>query len=98
VLAATLAEFFGRIWAESFCGSEAVDRLGTRLDAGQVGDLRDQMQRFYMAMFDVTDSGMIGLRQAGAPRLAVRDRFVLPDVLVTGPPARGRIAVPRRCI
>ena len=87
-------DFFGRPWAESFCGREAVDRLGTRLDAGQVGDLRDHLQRFYTAMFDVTDSGMIGLRQAGAPRLAVRDRFVLPDVLVTGQPARGRITVP----
>jgi hypothetical protein len=52
------------------------------------------MQRFYTAMFDVTDSGMIGLRQAGAPRLAVRDRFVLPDLLVAGQPARGRITVP----
>ena len=87
-------DFFGRTWAESFCGPEAVDRLGTRLDAGQVGELRDQMQRFYTAMFDVTDSGMIGLRQADAPRLAVRDRFILPDVLVTGQPARGRITVP----
>jgi hypothetical protein len=90
-------DFFGRTWAESFCGREAVDRLGTRLDAGQVGDLRDQLQRFYTAMFDVTDSGMIGLRQAGAPRLAVRDRFVLPDVLVTGRPARGKNHGSRRC-
>ncbi len=87
-------DFFGRVWAESFCGREAVDQLGTRLDAGQVGELRDQMQRFYMAMFDVTDSGMIGLRQADVPRLAVRDRFVLPDVLVAGPPAHGRVAIP----
>ena len=87
-------DFFGRVWAESFCGPEAVDRLGTRLDAGQVGELRDQMHRFYTAMFDVTDSGMIALRQADAPRLAVRDRFVLPDVLVARPSARGRIAVP----
>ena len=87
-------DFFGRTWAESFCGPEAVERLGTRLDAGQVGELRDQMQRFYTALFDVTDSGMIGLRQADVPRLTVGDRFVLPDVLVTRPPARGRIAVP----
>ena len=62
-------DFFGRAWAESFCGPEAVDRLGTRLDAGQVGELRDQMQRFYTAMFDATDSGMVGLRQANVPRL-----------------------------
>ena len=62
-------DFFGRAWAESFCGPEAVDRLGTRLDAGQVGELRDQMQRFYTAMFDATDSGMAGLRQANVPRL-----------------------------
>jgi hypothetical protein len=87
-------DFFGRAWAESFCGPEAVGRLGTRLDAGQVGELRDQMRRFYTAMFDVTDSGMIGLRQADAPRLAVRDRFVLPDVLVARPSARGRMAFP----
>lgn len=87
-------DFFGRAWAESFCGREAVDQLGTRLDARQAGELRDQMQRFYTAMFDVTDSGMIGLRQVDVPRLAVRDRFVLPDVLVTRPPAHGRIAIP----
>ena len=87
-------DFFGRAWAEDFCGRDAVDRLGTRLDAGQVGDLRDQMQRFYTAMFDATDSGMISLRQANVPRLAVRERFILPDVLVTGQPSRGRIAIP----
>ena len=60
-------DFFGRTWAESFCDREAVDRLGARLDAGQVGELRDQMQRFYTALFDTTDSGMAGLRQANAP-------------------------------
>lgn len=87
-------DFFGRAWAESFCGREVVDWLGTRLDAGQVGELRDQLQRFYTAMFDVTDSGMISLRQADVPRLAIRDRFVLPDVLVTRQTARGRITVP----
>lgn len=86
-------DFFGRAWAKRFCGPEAVDRLGTRLDAGQVGELRDQMQRFYTAMFNVTDSGMIGLRQADAPRLAVRDRFVIPDVLVTRKPGHGGFAV-----
>jgi hypothetical protein len=87
-------DFFGHAWAEHFCGREAVDQLGTRLDAGQVGELRDQMRRFYTALFDATDSGMIGLRQANAPRLSVRERFILPDVLVNGQPARGRIAIP----
>ena len=78
-------DFFGRGWAESFCGRESVDRLGTRLDAGQVGELRDQMKRFYTAMFDVTDSGTIGLRRVNVPRLTVRERFILPDVLVARP-------------
>ena len=87
-------DFFGRVWAERFCGPEAVGRLGTRLDAEEVGELRDQMQRFYTAMFDATDSGMAGLRQADVLRLTVRDRFIPPDVLVTGQPARARIAIP----
>ena len=87
-------DFFGRAWAERFCGSEAVARLGTRLDAEEVGELRDQMQRFYTAMFDATDSGMASLRQADVPRLTISDRFIPPDVLVTGQPARGRIAIP----
>ena len=91
---ALVYDFFGRAWAESFCGREVVARLGTRLDAEKVGALRDGMRDFYTAMFDVTDSGMIGLRRSGAPRLGVRDRFVLPDVMVTSPPALGTHAKP----
>jgi hypothetical protein len=87
-------DFFGRSWAKRFCGRKAVGLLGTRLDAQQVGELRDRMQRFYTALFDVTDSGMAGLRRAGAPRLAVRDRFVIPDVMVTKPAVPEKIADP----
>jgi NACHT domain len=87
-------DFFGRAWAERFCGPEAVARLGTRLEAGQVGALRDRLRRFYATAFDVTDSGMVALRRANVPRLGLRERFVLPDVMVTSTPGLGAAARP----
>jgi len=79
-------DFFGRPWVERFCGPEAVTALGARLDAQDVGALRDQLGRFYATFFNITDSGMAALRRAAAPRLGFRERFVLPDVMVTSFP------------
>jgi hypothetical protein len=52
-------------WAEGFCGPQVIDRLRTRLEAGQVGALRDRLRRFYAPVFDITDSGMAALLAAG---------------------------------
>jgi hypothetical protein len=63
-------DFFGRTWAESFCGPEAVDRLGTRLDAGQVGELRDQMHGQRRVRADIIAIALAGIYrdEAGTPQ------------------------------
>lgn len=74
-------DFFGRVWVRRFCGSEAADALGERLDAAQVGAFREKLGRFYRAFFGVIDPGTAALGRSDAPRLELRDRFVLPDLL-----------------
>ena len=75
-------DFFGRAWVEEFCGHDAAEVLGTRLDAQQIGALRDQLGSFYTSFFNITDSGMAALQNVEAPQLDFRQRFVLPDVVV----------------
>ena len=80
-------DFFGRAWVRSFCGEEAAQSLGTRLDAAQVASLRQDLDRIYRAAFGVADSGQIACRWAGTPTVALRDRFVTPDLVSSTPQA-----------
>lgn len=74
-------DFFGRAWVQRFYGPEAAQILGTRLDAGQVGEFREKLGGFYRALFRIADPGTAALQRPDAQRLELRDRFVLPDVL-----------------
>lgn len=76
-------DFFGRTWVERFCGPDAANVLGERLDAGEVAELRGSLAHLYRTAFGVADSGLLALRADGRGALPLRDRFVTPDVLST---------------
>lgn len=75
-------DFFGRAWAEHFCPGYNAASLRTRLDAAQVGALRERLASFYATLFTATDSGAAALRSAEAPHLGLRERFIAPDVML----------------
>ena len=80
-------DFFGRAWVEHFCGEAAAQSLGIRLDATKAASLRQDLDRVYRAAFGVADSGQFAFRWAGTPTVALRDRFVTPDLVSTTPQA-----------
>ena len=80
-------DFFGRAWVEDFCGEAAAQSLGIRLDAAKVASLRQDLDRIYRAAFGVADSGQFAFRWAGTPTVALRDRFVTPDLVSATPQA-----------
>ena len=80
-------DFFGREWVRCFCGEDAAQGLGTRLDAAKVASLRQELDRIYRAAFGVADSGQFASRWAGTPTVTLRDRFVTPDLVSTTPQA-----------
>ena len=83
-------DFFGRRWAEIFCG-EAASVLGERLDAQQVSQLRRQLAKYYSAVFGVADSGLLAFQQQGSRPLRLQDRFVTPDLASITPRAAARV-------
>ena len=76
-------EFFGREWVRSFLGSDAATALTTRLDAHQTAELRRRLVAVYSGAFAVADSGLLALRLSAQQAVAIRDRFVTPDLLGT---------------
>lgn len=73
-------DFFGRAWVEAFCGSDAASTLGTRLDLGQVSELRAALRGLYTAAFAVADSGQLVTGRSGARPVPLAERFVTPVV------------------
>ena len=78
-------DFFGRDWVKAFCGDTNAEKLGTRLDAQQVANLRRELARIYTASFRVADSGLIAFRFSQARPVELLDRFVTPDLISTTP-------------
>ena len=78
-------DFFGREWVKAFCGQPSAEKLGTRLDAQQVANLRRELARIYTASFRVADSGLIAFRFSQARPVELLDRFVTPDLISTTP-------------
>ena len=78
-------DFFGRQWVEEFCGHIDADKLGERLDALQVADLRRELAKVYTASFGVADSGLIAFRFSETRPIGLLDRFATPDLVSTTP-------------
>ena len=76
-------DFFGRQWVKMFCGDEAAEALGERLDATQIAELRRELGKVYSASFGVADSGLIVFKLNDASRVGLTDRFVTPSLVST---------------
>ena len=79
----TVDDFFGRPWVKRFCGEKAAEALGTRLDAGEVAELRHELAGVYRAAFGVADSGLIAFQFSKTRPVALLHRFVTPDLVST---------------
>jgi len=75
-------DFFGREWVKLFCGKEAADQLGTRLDAKMVREFRRLFGRLYESIAHAQDPGLPVLQLDPSHVLVVRRRYVIPDVFL----------------
>jgi hypothetical protein len=73
-------DFFGREWVKAFCGVEAAESLGTRLDAVSARQFRRELGEFYRYLFDSQDPGIPIPRKEGARAFPLDERYVLPEV------------------
>ena len=70
-------DFFGREWVRVFCGDEAADALGSRLDVAEVQRLRYELGRFYGNLFAGHDAAaLLDLAESD-----LCERFVAPNVV-----------------
>lgn len=67
-------DFFGRGWVKAFCGQEAADKLGERLDAVAIKELRTQLQSLYERIFNLHDRGI------PLSDVPFAERYIVPDV------------------
>ena len=68
-------DFFGRPWVVAFCGTEAAQSLGERLDSGQRRHLRRELSSLYSRIFNLHDRGI-----PIVDVLPLHNRYVLSDV------------------
>ena len=76
-------DFFGRAWVREFCGDDAAERLGRRLDAQAIAKLRHQLGLLYQAAFAFADPGFIAFDAGALKPLPLLQRFVTPDLVST---------------
>ncbi len=74
-------DFFRRPWVKAFCGEEVADRLGNRLTARDMAELREELARIYAKTFGLADPGFAGFRLNEIRRVELMDRFVTPDLV-----------------
>ena len=78
-------DFFGRVWAEKFCGADAASRLSGRLLTNdEILRLREALRDHYQAYFRLIDPGPTLASSALANKtklLPLSDRYIEPDVL-----------------
>ena len=68
-------DFFGRRWVKAFCGSDAANNLGQRLDSNQLRKLRGELLSLYRRIFDIHDRGV-----PIPDVLTLYDRYVISDI------------------
>lgn len=77
-------DFFGRPWVETFCGSDAAQRLsGRRLTKQQRIEARRRLLDLYTTHFASIDIGLpaaASILRDAAPHLPLRDRYIAPQV------------------
>jgi energy-coupling factor transporter ATP-binding protein EcfA2 len=75
-------DFFGRSIVIAFCGSEAGQSLGNRLDAGQIIEYRQKLRRFYSHVFISHDPALPIRGELGLGRVELAERYVVPEFSV----------------
>ena len=86
-------DFFGRPWVKAFCGDEATQSLGHRLDSSQRCRLRRELSSLYNRIFNLHDRGV-----PIADVLPLQKRYIPSDVewIQTLEPSSGpEPAIPR---
>lgn len=73
-------DFFGRDAVRVFLGDNVANRLGERLDAADFFEYRQSLGRLYQEVFHRLERGIHG----DDHNVGLEDRFVLPDVLISG--------------
>ncbi|SCG85664.1 NACHT domain-containing protein [Methanobacterium congolense] len=71
-------DFFGRGWVEAFCGHDAANTLGNRLDVNEVIKLRKMLLNLYREIFNEQDRGFSNFLNSEFP--SFEDRFVFPYI------------------
>lgn len=77
-------DFFGRLWAETFCVKEKTSILSNRLSGEEYRKLRLDLRTYYHSHFESVDPGL-PIVSAQIPtktrKLSIDERYVIPDVL-----------------
>jgi energy-coupling factor transporter ATP-binding protein EcfA2 len=73
-------DFFSRPWVEAFCGPEALQQLGKRLNAEDVATYRGELKKFYEVLFNRHDPGIPVHTRIGDREIPLKERFVVPEV------------------
>ena len=74
-------DFFGKPWVTAFCGEDAAQRLGNRLEPSDIAKLRRELASIYTRTFGLADPGFAGFRLNDIRRIELLDRFVTPDLV-----------------
>ena len=84
-------DFFGRGWVKAFCGEEAANNLGERLDSNQLQKLRSELLLLYSRIFNIHDRGV-----PIPDVLPLYDRYVVADIesveIIEAPPSGPEMA------
>ena len=68
-------DFFGRHWVKAFCGSDAANNLGERLDSNKLRKLRRKLLLLYSRIFNIHDRGV-----PIPDVLPLYERYVISDI------------------
>ena len=74
-------DFFGRPWVAAFCGDDAANRLGKRLDVQDMAKLRRELARVYANTFGLADPGFVRFGLNERHQIQLMERFVTPDLV-----------------
>jgi hypothetical protein len=90
-------DFFGRNWVLEFCGRQAAEGLGPRLDRARLEAFRQGLGRFYARVFALQDPGLpTTINAVDAPR-PLHERYAIPEI-VAADPNGPVLAQPRRIL
>ncbi len=75
-------DFFGRYWVKAFCGNDAAEKLGKKLDAAEIVELRSKCLSLYKTVFNRQDPGLPLYLSSDQALIPFEQRYIIPDVNV----------------